>query len=98
MGKIINIQVAKTHLSQLVEEAAAGEEIIIAKAGKPMLKVIPYQAAKKPRTPGLLAGQVWQSPDCWEPDEELINSFYESSIFPDGHDDRQPDKLAEDPA
>jgi prevent-host-death family protein len=95
MGKIINIQAAKTHLSRLVEEAAAGEEIIIAKAGKPMVKVIPYKPAKKPRTPGIFAGQGWESPDCWEPDEKLIKSFYESSIFPDEMPSPQSDKVAE---
>ena len=96
MGKIINIQAAKTHLSRLVEEAAAGEEIIIAKAGKPMVKLIPYKPAKKPRTPGIFAGQVWESPDCWEPDEELNRSFYESSIFPEEHESQLPDRVAED--
>ncbi|GAB5558549.1 MAG: hypothetical protein SynsKO_01960 [Synoicihabitans sp.] len=96
MGKIINIQAAKTHLSRLVEEAAAGEEIIIAKAGKPMVKVIPYQPAKKPRTPGMFVGQGWESPDCWEPDEELIQSFYESSIFPAEVPESTENRVAEE--
>ncbi|MCF3648390.1 type II toxin-antitoxin system Phd/YefM family antitoxin [Synoicihabitans lomoniglobus] len=53
MSEIINIQTAKTHLSRLVEKVAAGEEVIIAKAGKPMVRVIPYQPARKPRaSPG----------------------------------------------
>jgi prevent-host-death family protein len=55
----VNIHAAKTHLSRLVEEAAAGEEIIIAKAGKPLAKLVPLAPVKgKKRRLGLLAGQV----------------------------------------
>ena len=87
MSTPINIQAAKTHLSRLVEQAASGEEVIIAKAGKPMVKLVPYKATRKPRTPGLLAGQgYWESPDCWEPDEELIKQMTESPIYPEAPD------------
>lgn len=75
--KIINIQEAKTHLSRLVEEALSGEELIIAKAGKPLVRLVPFQAEKKPFPLGLLAGQGWESPDCWDPDPELEKLFYE---------------------
>lgn len=79
-----NIQAAKTHLSRLVERAAVGEEIIIAKAGKPMAKLVPYEAEpKKPRTPGILKGQIWESPDCWDEDEELIDLMYNGPLFPE---------------
>lgn len=44
-----NIYEAKTQLSQLVERAAAGEEVIIAKAGKPMVKMVPVEVAEKPK-------------------------------------------------
>lgn len=44
--KTVNIHEAKTHLSRLVEEAAGGEPFVIAKAGKPMVKVVPLEAAK----------------------------------------------------
>ena len=55
----INVHAAKTHLSRLVDEAAAGAEIIIAKAGKPLAKLVPLDAAKKTkRTLGLLAGKA----------------------------------------
>jgi prevent-host-death family protein len=54
----INIHAAKTQLSALVERAAAGEPFIIAKAGRPMVKVIPYNASEPlPRT-GFLKGCV----------------------------------------
>ncbi|HEY8903988.1 MAG TPA: type II toxin-antitoxin system prevent-host-death family antitoxin [Chthoniobacterales bacterium] len=88
--KIINIQEAKTHLSRLVEEALAGEELVIAKAGKPLVKLVPFQATK-PRVLGALRGQIWESPDCWDPDPELEKLFYESDLHLD-----EP-KIAEDP-
>lgn len=53
-----NIHEAKTHLSRLVDRAAAGEEIIIAKAGKPVAKLVPYQADTGPRQPGYWRGKV----------------------------------------
>lgn len=54
----INIHQAKTHLSRLIERAAAGESIIIAKAGKPMAKLVPLEAALGPREPGYWRGRV----------------------------------------
>lgn len=53
----VNIHEAKTHLSRLVEQAAKGQEFVIAKAGKPMVRVIPIAARPKTRTLGFLAGQ-----------------------------------------
>lgn len=76
--KTYNIHQAKTHLSRLVEAAAAGEEIMIAKAGKPMAKLVPVSAAGGPRALGALAGAVRESPDCWAPDPELEALFYGS--------------------
>ena len=53
----INIHDAKTHFSRLVDQAAAGEEIIIAKAGKPVARLVPLAPAeKKPRVLGILRG------------------------------------------
>ena len=52
--KTINIHAAKTHLSALVEEALAGEEIIIAKAGKPVVRLAPLHKEKYDRKPGRL--------------------------------------------
>ena len=53
----VNIHEAKTHLSRLVEQAAKGQEFVIAKAGKPMVRVVPIVARSKTRTLGFLAGQ-----------------------------------------
>jgi prevent-host-death family protein len=74
--KTYNIHEAKTHLSRLVEAAAAGEEIVIAKAGKPLARLVPIDAATGPRTLGVLAGKVQEPPDCWAPDPELEKLFY----------------------
>ena len=52
----INIHKAKTHLSRLVEKAAKGEPFIIAKAGKPMVKVVPLEDEKPKRRLGMLDG------------------------------------------
>jgi prevent-host-death family protein len=54
--KTVNIHAAKTHFSRLVEEAAAGGEVIIARHGKPIARLVPLQTAPKLRL-GLLAGQ-----------------------------------------
>jgi prevent-host-death family protein len=64
----VNVGEAKTHLSKLLERVERGEEIIIAQAGKPVAKLIPYQEKKAPRVPGGLEGKIWIAPDF---DDEL---------------------------
>jgi prevent-host-death family protein len=54
---IVNIHEAKTHLSRLVEQAAKGREFVIAKAGKPMVRVVPVHALSAQRGLGFLAGK-----------------------------------------
>jgi prevent-host-death family protein len=58
--RTVNIHEAKTHLSRLVEQAAGGEPFIIAKSGKPLVKVVPIgkPATKPVRRIGFLAGQL----------------------------------------
>jgi prevent-host-death family protein len=58
MSRIVNLYHAKTHLSDLVDRAAAGEEIIIAKAGTAMARLVPLQAAREPRVPGGWEGKM----------------------------------------
>lgn len=62
MGKLINLYEAKTQLSALVDEAANGAEIIIAKAGKPMAKLVAFRESPR-RLPGRAKGLVWISRD-----------------------------------
>lgn len=73
--KIVNIQAAKTHLSRLVEEAAAGEAVVIAKSGKPIATLSAFRPMGETRILGALAGQVWEAVDCWEPDANLENTL-----------------------
>src|SRR5690349_10281601 len=80
--KTYNIHEAKTHLSRLLEAVAAGEEIVIAKAGKPVAKLVPAQAPTTPRTLGALAGQVTETPDAWDPDPTLEALFYADAEDP----------------
>jgi prevent-host-death family protein len=61
----INIHEAKTHLSRLVEKAAKGEPFIIAKAGKPMVKVIPLEPVKPKSRIGMLDG-MYAIPDDFD--------------------------------
>lgn len=79
----VNIHEAKTHLSRLVDRAAAGEEIIIGRAGKPIAKLVQYRPPVERRTPGTLRGKVWIAPDFDEDDEEVSRLFEESELFPE---------------
>ncbi len=74
--QVINIHQAKTHLSKLIEQAVAGEGIVVAKAGKPMVQLVPVGQPGAARPLGLLAGQAKEAPDCWEEDGQVIEWFY----------------------
>jgi prevent-host-death family protein len=69
----INIHEAKTHLSRLLEQVAAGEEIIIAKAGKAVARLVPLDTPQKKRQLGLLKGKLNVPDDFDAPlsDDEL---------------------------
>ena len=77
--KVLNIHQAKTHLSRLIEEAVAGETVVLAKTGKPMVQLVPVAAAGAARPLGLLAGQGEELPGGWDPDLELEESLYGTS-------------------
>ena len=78
--QVINIHQAKTNLSKLIEKTLNGEDIIIAKAGKPVAKLIAYKEKLKPRKPGLLKGKIWISDDFNDEDPEINKLFYEGDI------------------
>ena len=79
----VNIHEAKTHLSRFVEQAAAGEEIIIAKAGKPLARLVPLAAAQAPRQLGMFQGQLKVPDDFDAPlPEDVLAGFYHSPIEP----------------
>ena len=72
----VNIHEAKTHLSRLVEQAANGREFVIAKAGKPMVRVVPLDAVPKLRTLGFLAGQGTVAADVKQAFTAEIESMF----------------------
>ena len=65
MAKLINIHEAKTHLSRIVEEVAAGDEIIIAKAGRPVARLMPLESTAPAKRLGLLRG-AFNVPDDFD--------------------------------
>ena len=74
--RMVNIHTAKTHLSRLLEEVAAGEEIVIAKAGKPVARLLTYAPRQEPRQPGLMKGKIWIADDFDDPlPEEIMAAF-----------------------
>ena len=79
----VNMHEAKSQLSRLGKLAWEGEEIVIARAGEPWLRLVPCRERVQPRQLGGLEGQIRMSPDFDEEDEELIEAFESSRIFPD---------------
>lgn len=73
--KIVNVQNAKTHLSRLIEEAAAGEEIVIGKHGKPMARLSAYAPRKQMRPLGGLEGKIRTAPDFDDEDPRIDRLF-----------------------
>jgi prevent-host-death family protein len=86
VGDPVNIQYARTHLSKLIERAERGEEITIARAGKPVAKLTPVHAAHKQpkRKLGFLKGAIDIPPAFFDPrlDEEIAAGFESSSVLP----------------
>ncbi len=81
----INIHDAKTNLSKLIQKAENGEEVIIARAGKPAVKLVPVPARPRRRIIGSAKGKVWISDDFNSPEtnKEIEDLFYNSQLFPD---------------
>lgn len=75
--QITNISEAKASLSQLIEKALRGEEVIIGKAGKPVVKIVPYNLDTSPRQLGVgnWRGQIWIADDFDEMPEEILGQF-----------------------
>lgn len=84
MSEQVNIHYAKTHLSKLLERVEAGEEVVIARYGRPIARLCAVDGPGKPRVPGLLKGQIWMSDDFDDPlPPEILDLFYNSEIFPE---------------
>jgi prevent-host-death family protein len=78
----VNIHEAKTHLSRLVERAAGGEEIVIARSGKPVAKLVPFDRDKTPRQLGAMRGLIKVADDFDAPLPAQVLALF--------HDDREP--------
>ncbi|ANM30572.1 hypothetical protein ABI59_14795 [Acidobacteria bacterium Mor1] len=71
----VNIHEAKTQLSRLLERVDAGEEVVIARAGKPVARLVPFRDPAPPRRLGLFAGQVEIAPEFDELPEDQRRAF-----------------------
>ena len=73
--KQVNMHEAKSRLSELGELVWRGERVIIAKAGKPYLDLLPHKETLEPRKPGRLKGQIKLASDFDETPEEIVKAF-----------------------
>lgn len=70
-----NISQAKAQLSALIEEVLKGNEVILAKAGKPVARLVAYRGPAEARLPGSMAGQIWIAPDFDRLPEDMEEAF-----------------------
>ena len=77
MSEVVNVHAAKTHLSRLLERVEAGEEITLARAGRPIARLVPYRPLRQPRRAGSLRGKIWIAPDFDSPEvnEQIARDF-----------------------
>lgn len=81
--KTANMHEAKTKLSELVEAANKGEEVVICKAGTPVARIVPYAPRRKKRRMGLAKGKIWMAPDWDSPEvNEQIRRLFEEGDEP----------------
>lgn len=74
---IVNIHDAKTHFSKLITQVLNGEEVIIAKGGKPIIRLMPYNEEPQQRKGGQLQGMIEISPNFDEPlPKDIFHKFY----------------------
>jgi prevent-host-death family protein len=73
----VNVHEAKTHFSKLLARVVAGEEIVIARAGKPVARLVPVEREQKKRVFGLDEGKVWIADDFDDPLPPEIQKYFE---------------------
>jgi prevent-host-death family protein len=85
MTVIVNIHQAKTHLSRLLQRVIAGEEVVIAKSGAPLARLVPFEQKPRQRTPGSAKGKIWIAPDFNAPlPEDILADFEGKAADPKG--------------
>jgi prevent-host-death family protein len=76
--QMVNIHETKTRLSKLLEQVQSGEEIVIAKAGRPVARLVPYTPPKRKIVPpGAMKGEIWIADDFDEPMDGLFKCLKE---------------------
>ncbi len=75
MKEMLNVHAAKTNFSKLLARVAKGEEIVIARGGTPVARLVPFAVASPARPLGVLAGKVWMSDDALESPAWLLDAF-----------------------
>ena len=70
-----NISEAKAQLSALIEAVQNGNEVIIAKAGKPVARLVAFRGPARPRTPGAMGGEIWIAPDFDTLPDDIAEGF-----------------------
>lgn len=73
----VNLHDAKTHLSRYVDQALAGEEVVIARAGKPLVRLVPLDTNPPPRRGGFLRGQAVLTADLKADFQEEIEAMFD---------------------
>ncbi|MGI8539473.1 MAG: type II toxin-antitoxin system Phd/YefM family antitoxin [Rubrobacteraceae bacterium] len=74
--RTVNVHEAKTHLSRLLERVSMGEEIVIAKAGKPVARLVPEKKRTEPRKPGSAKGEITIHDSFYDPlPEDILRAF-----------------------
>ncbi len=83
MTATVNVHEAKTHFSKLLERVQQGEEIVVAKAGKPVARLVPLEPPPPRRVPGEAKDEVIISDDFDDPlPDDLVKAFYEGPLEP----------------
>jgi len=81
---VVNVHEAKTHFSKLLRRVQSGQAVTIAKASKPIARIVPlHEAAPSGRTFGAFKGWIECGPDAFEGSDEVADLFDKGDIFPD---------------
>ena len=74
--KNATVQEARAYLLELIESVLEGKDVVISREGKPLVRLIRYEAELEPRTPGAWEGRVWMADDFDDESEEINAMFY----------------------
>jgi prevent-host-death family protein len=75
MTEVVNMHQAKSSLSRLVERALAGDDVVIARNGEPLVRLVPVARKREPRVPGRMKGKIWIAPDFDTMSEEELKDW-----------------------